>query len=59
MGISIALFSVFGLPISIRTHNPGFIGMGLALGLAFGLTIGQSIENKYKQKGKIWPLTDS
>ena len=53
MGISIALFSVFGLPISIRTHNPGFIGMGLALGLAFGLTIGQSIENKYKQKGKI------
>ena len=59
IGIGIAIFSGFGIPLSIVTENPGFIGIGPALGVAVGLSIGQSIENKYKQKGKIRPLTDS
>jgi hypothetical protein len=59
MGIGIAIFSGFGIPLSIATENPGFIGMGPAIGVAFGLAIGQSIENKYKLEGKIRPLTES
>ena len=59
MGIGIAIFSLIGIPLSIVTDNPGFIGIGPAIGVAFGLSIGQSIENKYKQDGKIRPLTES
>jgi hypothetical protein len=59
MGIGIAIFSGFGIPLSIITENPGFIGIGPALGVAVGVAIGQSIENKYKQQGKIRPLTES
>lgn len=59
MGIGIALFSGIGIPLSIITDNPGFIGIGPALGVAFGLAIGQGVENKYKQEGKIRPLTDT
>jgi hypothetical protein len=59
MGIGIAIFSGLGIPLSIVTENPGFIGMGPALGVAVGLAIGQSIENKHKQEGRIRPLTES
>ena len=59
MGIGIAIFSGIGIPVSIATENPGFIGVGPALGVAFGLAIGQSIENKYKENGRIRPLTES
>ena len=59
MAIGIAIFSGLGIPLSIATDNPGFIGIGPALGIAFGLAIGQSIENKYKEKGRIRPLTES
>ena len=59
MGIGIAIFSGIGIPLSIVTENPGLIGIGPAIGVAFGLAIGQSIENKYKQEGRIRPLTES
>ena len=59
MGIGIAIFSGLGIPLSIATDNPGFIGIGPAIGVAFGLAIGQSIENKYKQQSRIRPLTES
>lgn len=59
MGICIAIFSGFGIPLSIVTENPGFMGIGPALGVAIGAAIGQSIENKYKQEGRIRPLTES
>ena len=59
MVIFIAIFSGFGIPLSIITENPGFIGIGPALGVAVGLAIGQSIENKYKEDGRIRPLTES
>jgi len=58
MGICIAIFSGLGIPLSIVTENPGFIGIGPALGVAVGVAIGQSIENKYKQEGRIRSLTD-
>jgi hypothetical protein len=58
MGLGIAIFSGFGIPLSIATGNPGFIGVGPALGVSFGLAIGQSVENKYKKEGKIRPLTN-
>jgi hypothetical protein len=57
MGICIAIFSGSGIPLSIVTGNYGFIGIGPALGVAVGVAIGQSIENKYKQEGRIRPLT--
>ncbi|MDD4898811.1 MAG: hypothetical protein PHY70_05475, partial [Methanocellales archaeon] len=47
MGIGIAIFSGFGIPLSIATGNPGFMGIGPAIGVAFGLAIGSSIEAKY------------
>ena len=59
MGIGIAIFSGLGIPLSIATENPGFIGIGPALGVGLGLAIGQSIENKYKEEGRIRPLTES
>ena len=59
IGICISIFSGFGIPLSIVTENPGFIGIGPALGVTVGLAIGQSIENKYKQEGRIRPLTES
>jgi hypothetical protein len=59
MGICIAIFSGFGIPISIITKNPGFIGIGPALGVAVGVAIGQSIENKHKKEGRIRPLTET
>ena len=59
MGICIAIFSGFGIPLSIVTENPGFMGIGPALGVAIGAAIGQSIENKYKQEGRIRPLTEA
>jgi len=58
MGICIAIFSGFGIPLSIVTENYGFIGIGPAMGVAIGAGIGQSIENKYKQEGKIRPLSE-
>ena len=58
MGIGMVIFSGIGIPLSIITDNPGFIGIGPALGVAFGLAIGQSLENKYKEKGRIRPLTE-
>jgi hypothetical protein len=58
MGIGIAIFSGFGIPLSVATKNYGFIGIGPALGVAFGLSIGQAIENKYKKENKIRPLTE-
>ena len=58
MGIGIAIFSGFGILISIATNNLGLIGIGPALGVAFGLSIGQLIETKYKKEGKIRPLTE-
>jgi uncharacterized membrane protein (DUF441 family) len=59
MGICIAIFSGFGIPLSIVTENFGFFGIGPALGVAVGVAIGQSIENKYKQEGRIRPLSES
>jgi len=59
MGIFIAIFSGFGIPLSVATENYGFIGIGPALGVAIGLSIGQSIEHKYKQEGRIRPLTET
>ncbi|MEA3421581.1 MAG: hypothetical protein U9Q97_07900 [Acidobacteriota bacterium] len=58
MGISIAIFSGFGIPLSIVLKNPGLIGIGPAVGVAFGIAIGSSIESKYKKEGKIRPLTE-
>jgi hypothetical protein len=59
MAIGIAIFAGLGIPLSIITDNPGFIGIGPAIGVAFGLAIGQAIENKYKKEGKIRPLNKS
>ena len=59
MGIGIAIFSGIGIPLSIITHNFGFIGIGPAIGVAIGLAIGQSLENKYQKEGKIRPLTEA
>lgn len=56
MGIFIAIFAGFGVPLSIITDNNGFIGIGPALGVAVGVAVGQSIENKYREQGKIRPL---
>lgn len=58
MAICIALFSGFGIPISIATGNHAFIGIGPALGISIGLSIGSSIEAKHRQEGKIIPLTE-
>ena len=58
VGLGIAIFSGIGIPLSIITENPGFIGIGPALGVAIGVSIGQSIENKYKQEGRIRSLTE-
>jgi len=59
MGIGIAIFSGFGIPLSIITEHFGFIGIGPAIGVAFGLLIGQSIENKHNKEGRIRPLTET
>jgi hypothetical protein len=58
IGICIAIFSGFGIPLSIVTKNYGFIGIGPAIGIAVGVAIGQSIENRYKQEGKIRPPSE-
>ena len=58
MGIGVALFTGVGIPLSMVTRNYGLMGIGPALGVAFGLSIGQAIENKYKQEGRIRPLTE-
>lgn len=57
MGICIAICSGIGIPLSMATDNHAFIGIGPAIGVSLGLSIGQGLENKYKQQGKIRPLT--
>lgn len=57
MGIITVIFSGLGIPLSLVTENPGFIGVGPAIGVSLGLAIGQSIEDKHKKEGKIRPLT--
>jgi hypothetical protein len=57
MAIGIAIFSGFGIPISVSTGNSGLIGIGPAVGICIGLAIGSSIENRYKKQGSIRPLT--
>ena len=56
MGLGIAVFSGIGIPLSIITENPGFIGFGHAMGVAVG---GQGIEQKYRKAGGIRPQTVS
>ena len=58
MGIGIAIFSGIGIPLSIVSENPGFIGIGPAIGVAFGLAVGSSIEARYQKEGKIRPLSE-
>ena len=58
MAISIAIFTVIGLPLSIIFDMLGFMGIGPALGVAIGLSIGSAIEGKYKAEGRIRPLTE-
>jgi hypothetical protein len=58
IGLGIAIFSRIGIPLTIITENLGFIGIGPALGVAIGVSIGKSIEKKYKQEGRIQPLTE-
>jgi len=58
MAIGIAIFSGFGIPLSIATGNYAFIGIGPALGVSMGLSIGSSIEAKHKKEGKVRPLTE-
>lgn len=58
MCIGIAIISVIGISFGIVTHNYIFVYIGPAIGVAFGMIIGQSIENKYKQEGRIRPLTE-
>lgn len=57
MAIGVAIFAGAGVAIGTSTGNSGMIGIGPALGVAVGLAVGQSIENKYKKKGLIRPLT--
>jgi len=59
MGIGIAIFSGFGVSLSIIMNNFSFMGIGPAIGVSFGLAVGQSVENKYKEKGLIRPLTEA
>lgn len=59
MAIFIVIFSAIMIPLSIVTENFAFIGIGPALGVSIGLAIGQSIEDKYKQEGRIRPLSES
>jgi hypothetical protein len=58
MCIGIAIISGIGIPLGIVTHNYIYAYIGPAIGVAFGMIIGQSIENKYKQEGRIRPLTE-
>jgi len=58
IGIGIAIFSGIGIPLSIISKSPAFIGIGPALGVSIGVAIGSSIEAKYKKDGKIRPLND-
>lgn len=58
MGIFIAIFSGFGIPLSIALNNPAFIGIGPAIGVAIGASVGKSIEEKYRKKGMIRPMTE-
>ncbi len=57
IGIGLAIFTVFGISLSIATGNTGLIGIGPAIGVAIGVAIGQSIEDKHKKEGRIRPLT--
>ena len=59
IAICIVIFSGFGIALSNATENPGFIGIGPTIGVAVGVAIGKSIENKYKQEGRIRPLSKS
>jgi hypothetical protein len=56
--IGIVIISGIGIPFGIVTHNYIFAYIGPAIGVALGMAIGQSIENKYKQEGRIRPLTE-
>ena len=58
MGIGVAIFAGFGIPLAIILEIPWIIALGPAAGVAFGLAIGSSIESKHKKEGKIRPLTE-
>ena len=57
MCIGVAVFTALGVAISAAIQNFAFIGIGPAIGVGFGLPVGQAMENKYKEQGKIRPLT--
>ncbi len=59
MGICIALFSGFGVPLSMVTGNYGLIGIGPAIGVALGVSFGAAFEAKYIKEGRIRPLNDT
>ncbi|MBU7026648.1 MAG: hypothetical protein HXS48_06870 [Theionarchaea archaeon] len=58
MGIGVAIFAGFGIPLAIILKIPWIIAIGPAMGVAFGLAVGSSIESKRKKEGKIRPLTE-
>ena len=58
MAFGVAIFAGLGVPLSIATDNYAFVGIGPAMGVGVGLAIGTGLENKYKAKGQIRPLTD-
>ncbi|MBD3319324.1 hypothetical protein GF342_05440 [Candidatus Woesearchaeota archaeon] len=61
LGVGIALgmiiFSGAGVALAVSTGNLGLLGIGPAIGLAIGLAIGKSMEDDYRKKGMIRPLT--
>lgn len=56
-GIGIAIFGGLGVPLSIILKNNAFIGVGPALGIPLGAAIGKAVEDKYRKKDLIRPLT--
>ncbi len=53
IAVGIAFGMLFGIPLAMSLGNYGFVGAGIPIGLA----IGMALEEKFKKKGRIRPLT--
>lgn len=55
----LAAGAAIGVPLAAILGEPAYMGIGVAVGAGIGLAIGTAVEDRFKRRGLIRPLTET